>query len=250
MATGREEWTLEVPPPGGPAPLSWPPPGTGNEFITRVQAKNGAASKREQRQRRVSFLPNLGLGKKEQETTDRQSTPSLHADRKPCHRLFLCSGGSSAGEAGVVPRATACMKPPAASGRRVCERSEQPLFLFMILFQGSQAVDRARTLSRGSSISAESSSAITRATPRSWNRLIVAQAVFNVIMGIPAGTGTNEHPGPSFPCSFRVVPKLIYSLCHGHTQNEPSIRPEPLRICRMPFCLSHAAMSDCSRSMA
>ena len=39
MATGREEWTLEVPPPGGPAPLSWPLPGTGNEFITRVQAK-------------------------------------------------------------------------------------------------------------------------------------------------------------------------------------------------------------------
>ena len=39
MAAGREEWTLEVPPPGGPAPLSWPLPGTGNEFITRVQAK-------------------------------------------------------------------------------------------------------------------------------------------------------------------------------------------------------------------
>ena len=36
---------------------------------------------------------------------------------------------------------------------------------------------------------------------------------------------TNEHPGPSFPCSFRVVSKLIHSLCHGHTQNEPSIRP-------------------------
>ena len=65
MATGREEWTLEVPPPGGPAPLSWPPPGTGNEFITRVQAKKRRCPTGGKRQRRVSTVPNLGLGKKE-----------------------------------------------------------------------------------------------------------------------------------------------------------------------------------------
>ena len=26
---------------------------------------------------------------------------------------------------------------------------------------------------------------------------------------------------PRFLCSFRVVSKLMYSLCHGHTHNEP-----------------------------
>ena len=56
VATGREEWTLEVPPPGGPAPLSWPPPGTGNEFITRVQAKKRRCPTGGKRQREEAGL--------------------------------------------------------------------------------------------------------------------------------------------------------------------------------------------------
>ena len=68
------------------------------------------------------------------------------------------------------------------------------LFLFMILIQSLEALDRgAGRLQRH--------------------------------YGYTRRDGTNEHPGPSFPCSFRVVFRLIYSLCHGHTQNEPPIPP-------------------------